>query len=114
MKKLIAAAGIGAAVIAGPLVGAGAANADSAYDNYRFLQGLNNNGINVTNTSAAISHGHTVCAMLSNGSTAYDAQKWVYYANDPLAWQGAYNEVGVAAQYYCPQYNYLVYAPANY
>ncbi len=113
MKKVIATAGLGAAAITA-LVGAGTAQADTAYDNYRYLQGLNNNGIYVINTDVAISNGHTICAKLGNGYTAYDAQQWVFYNNPALAWRGAYNWVGVATQYYCPQYNYLVYASENY
>ena len=45
MKKLIAAAGLGAAVALGSLMGAGTASADASYDNYLFLQGLSNNGV---------------------------------------------------------------------
>jgi hypothetical protein len=37
MKKTLAVAGIGAALIAGLLVGAGSASADSGYDNYQFI-----------------------------------------------------------------------------
>lgn len=114
MKKILAAAGIGAALTVGSLAGSGSASADSSYDNYRFLQGLNNNGISVINTALVISHGHTICAMLDNGDSAYDAQRWVYYANGRLAWRGAYNEVGVAVQYFCPQHNDIVYPPDSY
>jgi hypothetical protein len=114
MKKLIAVAGLGAAITLGTLAGAGAAHADSGYTNYRYLQGLNNNGIYILNTNVAISHGHVVCNMLDNGNTAYDAQRWLATANPTLARRGAYNWVGVAAEYYCPWNNDLVYAPASY
>ncbi len=118
MRRITKAALVGGAAAAtiavGSLVGAGSANADSGYDNYRYLQGLNNNGVYVINTNVAISHGHIVCAMLDNGNTAYDAQRWLFNVNPQLGWGGAFNQVGLAAQYYCPQYNYLVYAPASY
>jgi len=113
MKKLIAAAGLGAALIVGVLAGAGTASADDSYANYRYLQGLNNNGIYILNTNLAINIGHGVCAHLANGNTAYDEQQWVFNINPQLAWNGAYNWVGVATEYYCPQYDYLVYAPAS-
>jgi hypothetical protein len=38
----------------------------------------------------------------------------VYYNTPALSWNGAYNYVGVATTYYCPQYSYRVYSPANY
>ena len=114
MKKLIAAAGIGAALTVCSLVGAGAASADSGQDNYRYLQGLSNNGIYVSNTAVALSHGHTVCSILRNGGDGYTAQTWLVNANPGLGWNGAYNQVGLAAEYFCPSLNYLVYAPASY
>ena len=114
MKKVLAAAGIGAALTVGSLAGSGSASADSSYDNYRYLQGLNNNGIYVYNTAVILSQAHTICAMLDNGDTAYDAQRWAYYANGPLAWRGAYNQVGLAVRYFCPEHSVDVYAPDNY
>jgi hypothetical protein len=54
MKKVIAAAGIGAALIAGPAVAAGSASADSGHDNYLYIQGLISNGIHIIDTNIAI------------------------------------------------------------
>ena len=66
MKKVLAAAGIGAAAI-GSLVGAGTAQADTADENYRDLQVLagqqRHHGMN---TDVAISNGPTICAKLAN------------------------------------------------
>ena len=76
MKKTLAAAGLGAAAITA-LVGAGTAQADTAYDNYRYLQGLNNNGIYVINTDVAISNGHTICAKASQRSASvFSVKVW--------------------------------------
>jgi hypothetical protein len=44
----------------------------------------------------------------------YTAQTWLVNANPGLGSQGAYNQVGLAAEYFCPSLNYLVYAPASY
>jgi Protein of unknown function (DUF732) len=116
MKRLLAATALGGALFAGSLGLAGSASADYGYDNYRFLQGLNDNGIHIINTALAISHGHTICAMLDNGNSAYDAQQWVFNADasGPLAWRGAFNYVGVAVRYYCPLHMPDIYAPDNY
>jgi len=113
MRKGLMAGVIGAAAIAAVSL-APSASADSAYDNYRYIQGLNNNGIYIINTNVAINTGHNICTNLENGATAYDEQQRVYNNNPALAWRGAYNWVSVATQYNCPQFNYLVYAPENY
>jgi hypothetical protein len=105
MKKLIAAAGLGAAIAIGSLAGAGTASANAAQDNYEFIQSLNNNGISVTDLSAAISYGHGICANIADGATGVDEQNRVYY-NTPwnFTWNMAYNYVGAAAEAFCPWY----------
>ena len=40
--------------------------------------------------------------MLRNGGDGYTAQTWLVNANPGLGWQGAYNQVGLAAEYFCP------------
>jgi hypothetical protein len=116
MKKALAVAGLGAAVAVTSLLGAGTASADyyDAGSNYAYIQGLNNNGIEIYNVSVVLNQGHTICSMLSSGNySAYDAQIYLLRANPRLSKLGAYNWVGVATGHLCPLNNYLVYAPSS-
>jgi hypothetical protein len=67
MRKGLMAGVIGAAAIAAVSL-APSASADSAYDNYRYIQGLNNNGIYIINTNVAINTGHNICTNLASSS----------------------------------------------
>jgi hypothetical protein len=60
MKKILAAAGIGAALIAGPVVGAGTASATNSAE-IAYLQTLNNSGIVIYDTDRAIVRGYQIC-----------------------------------------------------
>ncbi len=57
MKKVIAAAGIGAALTIGSLSGAGTASADEL----SYLQMLNYRGFTIYNTALALASGYSVC-----------------------------------------------------
>jgi hypothetical protein len=61
MKKLVAAAGIGAALTIGSLSGAGTASASPL----SYLQSLNNHGLTVYNTAEAVSSGYQICNRLN-------------------------------------------------
>jgi hypothetical protein len=62
MKKVLAAAGIGAALIAGPLVGVGTA---SASGDLSYLQMRNYRGFTIYNTAMALASGYSVCNSLN-------------------------------------------------
>ena len=102
MKKIIAVAGLGAAIAIGSLTGAGTASADSGT---RFLDQLNDYGIHVYDSSQAIATGHRLCNEMYYASgyavanRLYRTTSWSDVPNRETArlW------VGAAADNFCPE-----------
>ena len=78
MKKLLAAAGLGAAVALGSLAGAGTASADA----YGFVDDIHAYGlINVYGDNWLLDQGLTVCQNLDVGATPHYAANNLWAAN---------------------------------
>lgn len=95
----------GTILVANTLIGSAPANATPGEDNYQFVQMLNNDGIHVTNLSAALSSAHQVCRNIYNGATGTSETSRVYYSTDSsvtpsLAKSFVWDSVIV----FCPQY----------
>ena len=78
MKKLIAAAGLGAAVAVGSLVGAGTANASSG----SFIDQINAHGWHETNPGYLLNLGYRTCSFLNSGYSVTSVVNDVYYRTD--------------------------------
>jgi hypothetical protein len=78
MKKVIAVAGIGAAIAVGTLMGAGAANASEG----SFIYAANNEGWYDNNPGGTVRLGYQVCNLLHSGYSEYTAMDWVYHHTD--------------------------------
>ena len=103
MKKLIAAAGLGAAVTIGSLVGAGTANASEG----SYLQALSYS-LNIYSPETAINAGYLICNELAQGYT-YSEEAWslVRGANGPwgrghYTYADAWAQVAAAHNELCP------------
>lgn len=86
MKKMLAAAGIGAALFGGSLAAGLAPAAQADTGSVAYLQALNNSGFTVYNTSQALSTGYQICQSLDH-ENGLDAARDVYnntsYADVP-------------------------------
>lgn len=99
MKRLLAAAGLGAAIAIGSLVGAGAANAS-----YTFIDAIHDAGFYNTfdGDTALIRQGNQVCDWLNLGYSEYQIQRHVYYnTGASVSWAGAGQFVAIAEDYMC-------------
>ena len=98
MKKLIAVAGLGAAITLGSLVGAGTANADSG----SFLGSLDNAGFYNTNGghSAELRLGYGICQNLYGGWSYNEVVNDLYYGS-PMSWSDARQFVSIANGHLC-------------
>ena len=100
MKKLIAAAGLGAAVAVSSLLGAGTAN---AYDNETyFLQLQVSHGWTIWNPAGHVAKAYQVCNQLDQGTNGYAVRDNVYYSNGPWSLSEATSFVQDSATALCP------------
>ncbi len=102
MKKIIAAAGLGAAVTIGSLVGAGTASANATDD---FLSRVHSEGISSSERGDAslIYNGNLVCRWLDSGTTVVGVLENVYYGTALNSSEsGAF--VGIAVSEFCPEH----------
>ena len=112
MKKLIAVAGLGAAITVGSLVGAGTASATTG--DATFLQMLATGGISSANGPdyGLIQTGHAVCIDLQNGvpfnSEVWALQQFSQMGGGVLSPGDAGYFIGASQTAYCP----WTYTPA--
>ena len=99
MKKLIAVAGLGAAVAVGSLLGAGTASADSG----SFVNALNANGWHDIGWSgSALNLGYRTCGFLNAGYSWNTVVNDVYYnTTAATSWSDANQFVSLADSYLC-------------
>ena len=98
MKKLIAAAGIGAALTIAPLLGAGTASASSG----SFLNALNANGWREAYNGDLLNKGYEVCREFGQGYSYADAVNYVYYnTNAVTTWGDSRWFVNTAVNHLC-------------
>jgi hypothetical protein len=99
MKKLIAAAGIGAALAVAPLAVAGTASADST----QFVNVLNANGWHDIGWSGStLNLGYRTCGFLNAGYSWTSVVNDVYYHTDAAtSWSDANGFVSLADSYLC-------------
>ena len=98
MKKLIAAAGLGAALTVGSLTGAGAASADSG----SFIYAANDQGWYDNNPGGVTRLGNGVCNLLNLGYSEVAAMNWVYSHTDyTVSIADAGQLVSMAEDYLC-------------
>ena len=104
MKKLIAAAGLGAALATGALAIAPAASA-TPVENTMFLQSLVNKGWQVWDVSGMIYRGETVCSDIDNisGWTGLDERRWLFN-NTAYTWNESSEIVDSAVYNICPEF----------
>ena len=91
MKKVITAT-VGAALISGALLGAGAANASSETN---FLSDLNYYGFDIYNANQAVNTGYQLCSEMQYDSGAGVADR--FFVSTP------WSEVVAAADNLCPE-----------
>ena len=99
MKKLLAAAGLGAAVALGSLAGAGTASASDG-----FLDAVHDAGFYTASGSntSLIYNGNQVCNFGNLGYSEYAIQNWVYLHTGPsIGWADAGQFVAIAEDYMC-------------
>ena len=97
MKKLLAAAALGAAPISGSLLGAGTANASTS----TFLNRIHEEGYSGQNGDASLLYnGRIVCKILDQGGTTHDATKQIY-ASTSMDWTASYDFVIIANYHLC-------------
>jgi Protein of unknown function (DUF732) len=89
-------------LVVASVVGAGAANATSADD--QFLGALAQQGIGFGNTQSAIAVGHHVCDALAGGMEPSDISHNLAAANSGIDQQTGLVITVVAAQSYCPHF----------
>ena len=98
MKKLIAAAGIGAALAIAPLAVAGTANASSG----TFIDQVNAYGWHETVRGATLNLGYRACGFLNSGYSWNSVVNDVYYRTDAgTSWSDANTFVSLADSYLC-------------
>ena len=98
MKKLIAAAGLGAAVTIGSLVGAGTANASSD----TFIDQLNAHGWYDSYPGSLLNQGYRICSFLNSGYSVASVVNDTYYRTDAsVGTAEAYQFVSLADDYLC-------------
>ena len=104
MKKLLAAAGLGAAVTIGSLVGAGTASASPS----GFINAVHNEGISApAGNTALYRNGYLVCQWLDQGYSVRSVINEVYYASDfPSGTSGGF--VGISVRELCPRHTNTV------
>ena len=99
MKKILAAAGLGAAVALGSLAGAGTASASDG-----FLDAVHDAGFYTASGSntSLIYNGNQVCNFGNLGYSEYAIQNWVYLHTGPsIGWADAGQFVAIAEDYMC-------------
>ena len=101
MKKVIAVAGLGAAIALGSLAGAGTASAESV-ETY-FLQLQVSHGWTIWDPTAHVAKARYACAELAY-ETGYQVADELYWANSSSAWTraGSMQFVQDAATALCP------------
>jgi hypothetical protein len=98
MKKLIAAAGLGAAVAVGVLAGAGPASASSG----TFVRELNAHGWYDSYPGSLLNQGYRVCSFLNSGYSVASVVNDTYYRTDyTVGTAKAYEFVSLANNYLC-------------
>jgi hypothetical protein len=99
MKKVLAAAGIGAALTVGVLTGAGAASASAG----SYEDAMHNAGFGHHNgDSSMIAAGHEVCGYLYQGYSEYQVQRYIYRSTDySIDWAEAGQIVAIAEDNLC-------------
>ena len=99
MKKLIAAAGIGAALAIAPLAVAGTAN---AYSSDTFIDQINAHGWHETAPGYLLNLGYRECGYLNSGYSWTAVVNDVYYSTDAgTSWASANQFVSLANGYLC-------------
>ena len=107
MKKLIAVAGLGAALIVSPLLTSCASAGASSGAEDRFIARLDDGGIHYSSEAQAIKTGHSVCKALDAGA---DLDTAIYEGSDASGYSihdTAYI-VGASIRFFCDEYGYLV------
>ena len=102
MKKLIAAAGIGAALTIGPLAVAGTASAWPG--RLRYVGEMTNRGgcYNAAGNSAMVARGHEICQYLDWGYSQYQVQDYAYRnTGASIGWADAGQMVAIAMNNLC-------------
>jgi hypothetical protein len=99
MKKLIAVAGLGAAITLGSLVGAGTASADTS----SFLYAADNAGFyNSGGYDAELAVARGICSMLYSGYSEYQVQSYTYHHTAAtIGWSDAGQLVALAQDHLC-------------
>ena len=105
MKKVIAAAGLGAALIAGPLLGAGTANAESTsetFERHAVALGF----YNPDGRIAMVASGLRVCVNFDSG---YSPAQVLYnlWTNNNMSQSDAVTFARLAVRDMCPEYTSL-------
>ena len=101
MKKLIAAAGLGAAVTLGSLAGAGVASATTSEDN--FVTMVNNTGIySHDGDYGLLQVGYGACGQMRSGWSAGAIASDIAWYGSNITYSQGLNEVYYAAVYLCP------------
>ncbi len=98
MKKLLAAAGLGAAVTIGSLAGAGTANASDS-----FLGAIHDAGFyNPNGDYVLVYQGNQVCNLLNLGYSEAQVQNYIYNnTSASVGWADAGQFVAIADDYMC-------------
>ena len=99
MKKLIAAAGIGAALTIAPLAVAGTASAS----NGSYVSEMTNAGFyNTAGNSAMVARGHEICQYLDWGYSQYQVQDYaIRNTGASIGWADAGQMVAIAMNNLC-------------
>ncbi len=98
MKKVIAVAGLGAALVVAPLAVAGTANADSDV----FVDELNAHGWYDAYPGSLLNQGYHVCWFLNSGYSVASVVNDTYYRTDySVGTADAYEFVALADDYLC-------------
>jgi hypothetical protein len=99
MKKALVVAGLGAAITASTLLGAGAASADSD----SFLYAAHNAGFyNNSGVYAELAQGRQICGLLYQGYSEYDVQGWIYRnTGSGVQWADAGQLLALAEDHLC-------------
>ena len=98
MTKLIAAAGVGAALAIAPLAVAGTASADSG----TFVNQLNAHNWHDSYPGSLLNLGYRTCSFLNSGYSVASVVNNVDYSTDyGTGWGNAYQFVALANDYLC-------------